>query len=60
MTALHNRFPAISARVVANRKSLSGFTVVLQHQTASHTWTSVLVCSVMIAVMAAVVKVCKG
>jgi hypothetical protein len=56
-TALHHRFPTISACVVANRKSLSGFTVVLRHQTASHLWTSALICTVMLAVMAAVVKV---
>ena len=49
--ALHQRFPSISARVEANRKSLGGFCVVLNRHSSSHSWISVLVCTVMASVV---------
>lgn len=49
--ALHQRFPSISARVEADRKSLGGFRVILQQHRASHAWISVLVCGVMVSIM---------
>jgi len=54
-TALRKRFPSIAPRVVSCRKSLSGFSVVLQIQKSSHAWTSVLVLAVMAAIMGGVV-----
>ena len=53
--ALRKRFPSIAPRVVSCRKSLSGFSVVLQLQRSSHAWTSLLVTAVMVAVMWGVV-----
>jgi hypothetical protein len=48
---LHRRFPSISARVETNRKSLSGFCVILQQHRASHAWVAVLVCGVVVSVV---------
>jgi hypothetical protein len=49
--ALHQRFPSISARVEANRKSLGGFSVVLQQQRSSHTWISLVICGIFTTVI---------
>ena len=49
--ALHRRFPSISARVEASRRSLSGFCVILQQNRASHAWMAVLVCAIMVSVV---------
>jgi hypothetical protein len=57
--ALHRRFPSISARVEASRRSLSGFCVVLQQHRASHAWVAVLVCSVMVSVVLSVTHFIK-
>jgi hypothetical protein len=51
VTALRQRFPSISARVEANRKSLGGFCVILQQHRASHAWIAMLVCGVMVSVV---------
>jgi len=51
VVALHQRFPSISARVEANRKSLGGFSVLLHQQCVSHAWISVLLCAVMMSVV---------
>ena len=55
--ALQSRFPSLSVKIVANRKSLSGFSVSLQAQTVSHVWSSLLVCAIMVASNAAVARV---
>jgi hypothetical protein len=55
--ALHQKFPSISARVEANRKSLGGFCVVLNRHSSSHTWISVLVCTVMASVVLSLSRV---
>jgi hypothetical protein len=47
---LRGRFPSIEARVVANRKSLSGFSILLTQQRVSQAWTSLLVTAVLVAV----------
>ena len=51
---LHRRFPSLAVRIHACRSSLSGFILVLTLQRCSYTWTSLLVCFVMIAIMSAV------
>lgn len=55
-SAIHAHFPSLSVRVTSCRKSLSGFCVVLCQQRASHVWTSVLVCTVMLTVMGALAR----
>ena len=54
-TALRHRFPRVSAKVVANCTSLTGFSILLQTHRASHAWTSLLVCATMIASCAGLV-----
>ena len=49
--ALHQRFPSVSARVEANRKSLGGFSVILHQERGSRVWTALLVCAVMVSVV---------
>ena len=44
---LRARFPRLAAKVVANRKSLSGFSVLLCLHRAPHMWTALLVCAIM-------------
>ena len=56
VVALHQRFPSISARVEANRKSLGGFSVVLQQHRSSHTWISLVVCGVFMTVIFSMAK----
>jgi hypothetical protein len=46
--ALRSKFPRIAARVVTNRKSLSGFSLTLTLQKAPRMWTSLLACAVMV------------
>ena len=48
--AVRARFPQIAAKVTTNRKSLSGFSVLLRLQKAPRMWTSLLVCAVMITI----------
>ena len=48
-TALRRRFPSLTTRIVTNRKSLSGFSILVQAQKATHIWISLLVCAAMIA-----------
>ena len=55
--ALHQRFPSVSARVEANRKSLGGFCVVLNRHSSSHAWISVLVCTMMVSVVLSLSRV---
>ena len=50
---LRSRFPSVEARVVANRKSLSGFSILLTMQRVSQAWASLLVTAVIIAANAA-------
>ena len=50
---LRQRFPSIEARVVANRKSLSGFSILFTMQRVSQAWASLLVTAVMVAASAA-------
>ena len=57
--ALHQRFPSISARVEANRRSLGGFSVRLQQHRASHVWVSLLVCAIMVSVLMSVTQFIK-
>jgi hypothetical protein len=45
---LRARFPRIAAKVIANRKSLGGFSVLLRLHKAPHMWTSLLMCAVMV------------
>jgi hypothetical protein len=45
--SLRAKFPRIAAVVTANRKSLSGFSILLRLQRAPHMWTSLLVCAIM-------------
>lgn len=52
--ALHTHFPSLSARVVANRASLSGFSIMLCQNRASVIWTSITVSAMLIAAVAAV------
>ena len=56
-TALRKRFPRIAAKVVANRKSLSGFSVILRSHKVSHAWISLLVCAVMVTSITALSRV---
>jgi hypothetical protein len=55
-TALRGRFPSINARIVANRNSLSGFSIALRVERASVVWTSLLVCAVLVAAGAAIAR----
>ncbi len=50
---LRHRFPSVEARVVANRKSLSGFSILFTMQRVSHAWASLLVTAVIVATSAA-------
>ena len=50
---LQARFPSLTARIVANRKSLSGFSIVLDAHSASHIWSALVVCAAMMAANAA-------
>ena len=52
---LRRRFPSIEARVVSNHKSLSGFSIMLHQQRASHAWVSLLVTAALTASIAAAV-----
>lgn len=54
--ALQNRFPSLSVKIAANRKSLSGFSVLLHVQSVSHAWSSLLMCAVIVATNAAVAR----
>lgn len=54
---LRCKFPRVAAKVVTNRKSLSGFSIILQAQKVSRAWVSLLVCAVMMTTMAALCKV---
>jgi hypothetical protein len=53
---LLSKFPRISVKVQANRKSLSGFSVLLCQEKAPHMWTSLLVCAVMMTVACTLTK----
>jgi len=50
---LRHRFPSIEAKVVANRKSLSGFSILFTMQRVSQAWASLLVTAMMVAASAA-------
>ena len=50
---LRSRFPSIEARVIANRKSLSGFSILLSLQRVSQAWAALLVTAVIVAANAA-------
>ena len=50
---LRARFPSIEVRVVANRRSLSGFSILLSLQRVSQAWASLLVTAVIVAASAA-------
>jgi hypothetical protein len=50
---LRSRFPSIEMRVITNRKSLSGFTVLLNLQRVSQAWAALLVTAVIVAANAA-------
>ena len=52
-TRLRSQFPSIEARVVANRKSLSGFSILLNIQRVSQAWAALLVTAVIVAANAA-------
>ena len=54
--SLQSTFPRIAAKVTSNRKSLSGFSVLLRLQRAPHMWTSMLICAVM---MTAVITIAR-
>ena len=54
--ALRAKYPSLSARVMVNRASLSGFSIMLQLNRASVTWTSVTVTAILIATVAAVAR----
>jgi len=58
VSQLHRRFPSMTHRVTACRKSLSGYCIVLERQQSSHTWSSVMVAGVMVAIMGAVAAAC--
>jgi hypothetical protein len=55
-TTLRCKFPRVVAKVIANRKSLSGFSVLLQVHRVSHAWVSLLVCTIMVTSIAALSK----
>lgn len=57
-TQLQHRFPRVSAKVVANQKSLSGFSVLLATHKVSTAWTSLLVCAVMVTSIVAMSRAC--
>jgi len=50
---LRGRFPSIEARVIANRRSLSGFSILLSLQRVSQAWAALLVTAVIVAANAA-------
>ena len=50
---LRSRFPSIEARVIANRKSLSGFSILLSLQRVSQAWAALLITAVIVAANAA-------
>ena len=54
--SLQSRFPRITAKVTTNRKSLSGFSVLLHLQKAPHMWTSMLICAVMMTAMITITR----
>ncbi len=53
---LRARYPSLSARVLANRTSLSGFSVIVRLNRASVVWTTILVTVTLIAAVAAVAR----
>jgi len=55
--SLQSRFPSLSVKITANRRSLSGFSVLLHVQSVSHVWSSLLMCAVIVATNAAVARV---
>jgi hypothetical protein len=55
--ALRHRFPSISAHIEANRNSLGGFCVILHQHRASHAWTALLVCAVMVSIVFSLIRV---
>lgn len=57
---LRQRFPSIEARVIANRKSLSGFSILLTLQRVSQAWASLLATAIIIAANTALVVSLKG
>lgn len=56
---LRHRFPSIEIRVVANRKSLSGFSILLTLQRVSQAWASLLATAIVVAASAALVFTVK-
>lgn len=54
--ALKAKFPRITASTVANRKSLSGFSVQLLMQRAPHAWISLMACAVMMTMVLALLR----
>ena len=52
-TRLRCQFPSIEARIVTNRKSLSGFSVLLTLQRVSQAWAALLVTAIIVAANAA-------
>lgn len=56
---LLKRFPSIETRIVTNRNSLSGFSVMLNMQRVSQAWASILAAAIIIAASAATVFTLK-
>ena len=53
---LRARFPAIEPRVVTNRQSLNGFTIMLERQRAPHIWVSLAMVAMIVAALAAMAQ----
>jgi hypothetical protein len=48
--ALRGKFPRITSSIITNRKSLSGFSIVLSMQRISHVWLSLLTCAIIMTI----------
>ena len=48
--SLKGKFPRITSNITTNRKSLSGFSIVLSMQRVSHVWLSLLTCAVIMTI----------
>jgi len=53
---LHARYPSLTAKIVTNRASLSGFSILLHLSRASAVWTSITVTVMLIATVAAIAR----
>lgn len=54
--SLRARYPSLSAKIIANRSSLSGFSILIRFNRASVVWTSITVSVILIATITAIAR----